>query len=212
MVSDSVYIVFLDKCQPVTFFKVIYSPQTADAVAAFVLLCWLVTSSVAIIFLHFPPYWNDAHLFSLFCFFEFRLIVPLKSIQDLGSLFSLFTCCLFLMLKGIIIIFSVSWVSAQLKLKFMHFSFVTPLFEFFWNGKIDNLRLDITTAHLYVFAHTKCLKKALNFSPVSMGFFLCLLKPLLCSSGSKLSGSERLSQEKWILTAPKEIIGTFSYA
>lgn len=44
MVSDSVYIVFLDKCQPVTFFKVIYSPQKADAVAACALLCLLASS------------------------------------------------------------------------------------------------------------------------------------------------------------------------
>lgn len=44
MVSDSVYIVFLDKCQPVTFFKVIYSPRKADAVAACALLCSLASS------------------------------------------------------------------------------------------------------------------------------------------------------------------------
>lgn len=50
MVSGSVYIVFLDKCQPMTFLKVIYSPQKADAVPAFVRLCSLVRSFTAIIF------------------------------------------------------------------------------------------------------------------------------------------------------------------
>lgn len=54
MVSDSVYRVFLDKCQPVTFFEVIYSPQKADAVTAFVGLCLLVArSSASIIIMHF---------------------------------------------------------------------------------------------------------------------------------------------------------------
>lgn len=49
MVSASVYIVFLDKCQPMTFFKVIYSPQKADAVPAFVHLCSLLRSFTAVI-------------------------------------------------------------------------------------------------------------------------------------------------------------------
>lgn len=54
---------------------------------------------------------------------------------------------------------SVSCVSAQLKLKFMLFSFLTPQFEFFWNGKIGSLRLDITTAHFIFLVSQNALKR-----------------------------------------------------
>lgn len=53
MVSGSVYIVFLDKCQPMTFFELIYSPQKADA--AFVRLCSLVRWSFTAIILYISP-------------------------------------------------------------------------------------------------------------------------------------------------------------
>lgn len=52
MMSGSVCIVFLDKCQPMTFFEVIYSPQNANAAPAFVRLCSLVRWSFSAIILY----------------------------------------------------------------------------------------------------------------------------------------------------------------
>lgn len=50
---------FLNKCQPMTFFEVIYSPQKADAVAAFVWPCLLMFT--AIIFYHLTRTCTYAH-------------------------------------------------------------------------------------------------------------------------------------------------------
>lgn len=58
MVSESVCIVFLDKCQPMTFFEVIYSQQKADAAA----FCAIVFAGEVVFYcyypLHLPPYKN----------------------------------------------------------------------------------------------------------------------------------------------------------
>lgn len=58
MVSGSVYIVFLDKCQRVTFFEVIYCPHKAGACNA--CLCGVVFNGEVVFYcynpLHYPPY------------------------------------------------------------------------------------------------------------------------------------------------------------
>lgn len=65
MVSASVYRVFLDKCQPVTFFEVIYSPQKADAVPGSVRLCslvrWSFTAIILYISRHTRTSWDECN-------------------------------------------------------------------------------------------------------------------------------------------------------